>query len=136
MNNDQTRTLTLDADTVNIAGVTITASQVSDFESSAKGAITAAYVNTLELNSTKGKVGGWSIGANQLSAGSGASYVGLNSATSGDNSTYAIWAGNGTPVSAPFSVTKAGKLTATGAVISGNITATGGTIAGWSIGEN
>lgn len=124
MNDDQTRTLTLDADAVNIAGVTITASQVSDFASSAKGAITAAYVNTLELNSTKGKVGGWSIGANQLSAGSGASYVGLNSATSGDNSAYAIWAGNGTPASASFSVTKAGKLTAAGAVISGNITAT------------
>lgn len=136
MNDDQTRTLTLDADAVNIAGVTITASQVSDFASSAKGAITAAYVNTLELNSTKGKVGGWSIGANQLSAGSGTSYVGLNSATSGDNSAYAIWAGNGTPASAPFSVTKAGKLTAAGAVISGNITATSGTIGGLTLSDS
>ena len=45
----------------------------------------------------------------------------------GNDATYAFWAGTATPsASSPFSVTKAGALTATSATITGVITATSG----------
>ena len=47
-----------------------------------------------------------------------------------------IYLGNATFGSAPFRVTPAGALTATGVNISGDITATGGTFGGWTIDGN
>ena len=46
-----------------------------------------------------------------------------------------LYLGSGTFATAPFSVTMAGVLRATGAIISGSITATSGTIGGFSIGS-
>ena len=74
-----------------------------------------------------GEIGGWTLADDYFYSGSGSTYVALNASGSNNNSTYAIWAGAATPGSAPFSVTKAGKLKAT------NIEVTGGTI---SIGSN
>ncbi len=49
------------------------------------------------------------------------------------NATYRAWIGAADPGSAPFTVTKTGILTATGATITGTITATAGAIGGWTI---
>lgn len=57
------------------------------------------------LKSTSGDIGGWSIGSNSLSSGSGTSYVALS--TTGD---YAMWAGNATASSAPFRVKRDGTV--------------------------
>ena len=81
------------------------------------------------INAAGGQIGGWQIGANQLSSGSTTTFVGINSDSS---NSYAIWAGasiaeatvNNTTTYAPFSVTKTGQLRATGAIISGDINAT------------
>ena len=59
------------------------------------------------ITSTAGKIGGWTIEANRLSSGSGASYVGLSSNAS---DTYAIWAGGATASSAPFRVKRNGDV--------------------------
>ena len=82
------------------------------------------------VTATDGAIGGWTLAQNDLHSGSGASYVALSSDTSG---TYAMWAGNGTAASAPFRVSRAGVLTATGADISGTVTATDGSIGGFTI---
>ena len=82
------------------------------------------------VTATNGGIGGWTLAANSLHSGSGSSYVALNSNSSG---TYAIWAGNETAGSAPFRVSRAGALTATGADISGTVTATSGEIGGFTI---
>lgn len=54
----------------------------------------------------KGWIGGWDITQEQLSSGSGATTVGLNSA--GD---VALWAGDATPGDAPFQVSAGGDVT-------------------------
>lgn len=68
-----------------------------------------------------GNIGGWTIGTTDLSAGTGASYVAVSA-----GGTNAFWAGNATAASAPFRVTSAGALTATGATIRGTLRASGG----------
>ncbi len=87
-------------------------------------------VATLTISGTvtagAGAIGGWTIGATALTAGSGANTVGLDSG--GTNP--AIYAGSATPGSAPFRVTKAGALTATSATITGSILASSGGISG------
>ena len=85
---------------------------------------------TGEITAQSGKISNWNIGTNELYSGSGTTYIALNSDSA---NSYAFWAGNSTAASAPFSVTKQGKLKATGADISGTITATEGTIGNWSI---
>ena len=50
-----------------------------------------------EIRATSGTIGGWTLGSDNLSAGSGTSHIEL--ASSG---TYAMWAGNATASSAPF----------------------------------
>lgn len=65
------------------------------------------------IYATVGAIGGWTIGATELKAGSGANTVGLDSG--GTNP--AIYAGSATPGSAPFRVTQAGVLFAQGATI-------------------
>jgi len=73
-----------------------------------------------------GAIGGWTIGATALTAGSGATRVGVDSG--GTNP--AFYAGSATPASAPFRVTNAGALTATSATITGSILASSGGISG------
>ena len=65
-----------------------------------------------EMAANKGKIGGWNISSDGFM--SNDKTVGLSS-TSG----YSIWAGSSTPASAPFSVTDAGKLTASSGTIGG-----------------
>ena len=61
---------------------------------------------TGKITATDGKIGGWTIGTDSLYAGSGTSYVALNT-----NASYpAIWAGNGAHSSAPFRVYKDGSV--------------------------
>ena len=85
------------------------------------------------LMSKYGSIGGWLIGTDKLSAGGGATAVGLSTA-----GTYAFWAGSATPSeNTAFSVTNTGVLRATGATISGAITVTSGRFGdqtqGWNI---
>ena len=61
---------------------------------------------TGKVTASSGKIGGWNISTDRLYAGSGASYVALNT-----NASYpAIWAGNGTYSSAPFRVYQDGSV--------------------------
>jgi hypothetical protein len=96
------------------------------------------------IEATIGEIGGWTVAAEKLHAGSNTTYVELNADAA---SSYAIFAGDPTAASAPFSVTKSGALVATNATITGAITATSGSftgsitsetgnIGGWAIGEN
>lgn len=71
------------------------------------------------ITATTGTIGGFSIGANSLTAGTAGNSVGLN--TTG----YPFYAGNATPASAPFRVTSAGA-----------VTATSGSIGGWTLGAS
>ena len=68
---------------------------------------------------SSGSIGNWQISSGSLSAGIGTSAVGLiPNATAGG---VAIFAGNSTPLSAPFYVTNSGSLVATTASIKGTI---------------
>jgi hypothetical protein len=71
------------------------------------------------IEATIGEIGGWTVAANKLHAGVTNTYVELNADSSSD---YAIFAGNQTAASAPFSVQK-----------NGTIISTQGVIGGWSI---
>jgi len=75
------------------------------------------------ISATTGSVGGFTISSTDLIAGDGATRVSLST----DDG---ISLGNNTFASAPFRVTRAGALTATGATITGAITATSGTFTG------
>ena len=75
---------------------------------------------TGSMTATSGSVGGWTLAANLLYSGTGSSYVGLGSSTSG----YAIWAGDSNASAAPFRVSRSGQLYARGATIDGTINAT------------
>lgn len=95
------------------------------------GAVTAtsgSFTGSITAN-TSGTIANWVITANRLSAGSGATTVGLDTTVTGGDD-IRIFAGNATPSSAPFRVSEAGALTATNATITGAITATSGTFAG------
>jgi hypothetical protein len=71
-----------------------------------------------------GTIGGFTIGEDSLTAGTGSTSIGIN--TIG----HPFYAGNAVPESAPFKVTSTGELTATNANITGAITATSGTFTG------
>ena len=63
-------------------------------------------VMTGKVTAGSGKIGGWNISTDRLYAGSGTSYVALNT-----NASYpAIWAGNGTYSDAPFRVYQDGAV--------------------------
>jgi len=79
------------------------------------------------IYASAGSIGGWTIAAGHLYAGTGAGRVGLRPAD------YPFYAGAENPAAAPFRVTAAGALVATSATITGTITATSGTIGGWDI---
>ena len=68
------------------------------------------------ISAEYGTIGGWDVDTYQLDAGATSTFVSLNSNPS---ETYAIWAGNETAASAPFSVTKAGAIKATSGEIGG-----------------
>lgn len=74
---------------------------------------------TGSITATDGSIAGWTISSTTLKG----NKVGL-AKTSSDTAT-AIWAGNSSASSAPFRVTQAGKLYASGAVISGDSTFSG-----------
>lgn len=87
------------------------------------------------VNASAGTIGGWTIGASTLTGGSATlsssgnvTLGSLNNVVrlSADDSNYRLWIGNATAASAPFRVTKAGVLTATGVTLSGAITITSG----------
>ena len=91
------------------------------------------------LTATSGTIGGWTLSASSLIGGN-ATFANTGNLTLGtsndvirlsaDDATYRIWVGHATAASAPFRVTKAGVLTASGVSISGAITATSGTFTG------
>jgi hypothetical protein len=92
------------------------------FKVSSAGAVTA----------TSGTIGGWTLAAASLTGGNATlSNTGYGLfGTSNDiaridasDATYRLWVGHATAGSAPFRVTKAGVLTATGATITGAISA-------------
>lgn len=79
----------------------------------------SGYLYAKDIHAEGGDVGCWTIDTKKLYAGSGTSYVALDGSTDtyqlsgGSNSyhMYAMWAGNSSPSSAPFSVTKDGIVT-------------------------
>ena len=81
---------------------------------------------TGNITATTGTIGGWTIGATDLTSDAGATGM----ASSGG---YRIWVGDATPANAEFRVSSAGALTATSAKITGDITATSGTLGTLSI---
>lgn len=78
---------------------------------------------TMEGNITasSGKIGGWIIGQGYFYAGSGSSYVALNTLTTGDTAGYAFWAGSANPENAYFSVKNTGTIQANVGKIGGFI---------------
>jgi len=96
-----------------------------------------------QITSACGTIGNWAIGADTLTGGdvkldaSGSIFVGSGNDSVTLDATQATWflfAGNTTPTSAPFRVSKAGALVATSASIEGSVSATEGAIGGWTIG--
>ena len=71
-----------------------------------------------EITSTSGTIGGWTLGTNSLSAGSGTTEVGLDSTVTGDNDVR-IYAGSSTPAEAPFRVYEDGSVVADSVTIKG-----------------
>jgi hypothetical protein len=101
----------------------------AEFESGYfRGDITGASGTfTGTITATLGTIGGWTIGTNSLTAGSGATTVGMdNSVTAGDDIRF--YAGSATKASAPFRVTEAGELVCTSATVTGALTTGTGSI--------
>lgn len=92
--------------------------------------VASAATITGAITASSGEVGGWTIGASTLTAGAGASSVGLAPGS------YPFYAGNAIPGSAPFSVSAAGALIATSATITGAITSSSVTITGGTLNIN
>jgi hypothetical protein len=108
---------TLSANTISFGSTTVL--------SGSDGSITTSALNA----SGGGIIGGFTIGQSSLTAGSGTTRVGVG--TGADSSNFAFWAGNSTPGSAPFRVTRAGTLTATSATFTGaNVSITGNAVIG------
>jgi hypothetical protein len=101
---------------------------------SAEFSVTPAGV----LKATSGTIGGWTLGATTLTGGAaildstGAISIGTtNNVFKADSN--GMWLGNATFGNAPFRVTNAGILFATGADITGRVSATTGNIGGWTV---
>jgi hypothetical protein len=85
----------------------------------------------VEFSSVQNMIAGWNVSSTYFGYDTG-----TNATSSGMSpSDYPFFAGStyANRATAPFRVTPAGILNATGAVISGNITATTGSIAGWTL---
>ena len=74
---------------------------------------------TGSIYAINGKIGGWNISNGDLFAGNNSSSVHLSTS----DSIYALWAGANEVQNAPFTLTKTGRLNATGATINGEIIA-------------
>ena len=72
---------------------------------------------TGSVTASSGAIGGFTIGATRLSAGSGTNTIGIDSGTA--NFDYFQWAGNATASSAPFRLKRDGALTVTKLMILG-----------------
>lgn len=79
------------------------------------------------VKAISGTIGGWTLAATKLSAGTDADYIGFEPSVG-------IQLGDSTFADAPFSVTKAGVLKATSATITGAITASSGSVGSFTIG--
>lgn len=86
------------------------------------------------LTATTGAIGGWAVGATDLSGGSASlnsgGYLSLGTGNNiarmdAQDATYRFWVGNATAATAPFSVSKTGA-----------VAATSGAIAGWNLSTN
>ena len=84
------------------------------------------------LSASSGAVGGWTLADTSLTGGAatlhGSGYINLGAGNDiarldATDATYRLWVGHATAASAPFSVSKAGALTATS-----------GTVGGWTLG--
>ena len=82
-----------------------------------------------EITATSGTIGGFTLGTQSITAGSGTSAVGIHTVKG-------IYLGATTFSSSPFRVNTAGEFTATNATITGSITATSLTLSGTSIAES
>nr|AUN37445.1 flagellar hook-length control protein FliK [uncultured bacterium] len=87
----------------------------------------ASFTGSVTANA--GNIGGFTITANRLSAGTLTNTVGLDSTVTGGDDVR-FFAGSATPSSAPFRVTESGALFASNATITGTVNATSGTFAG------
>jgi hypothetical protein len=87
------------------------------------------------INATSGTIGGFEIGADYIR--DTINSFGLASTVTGGDDVR-LWAGQtfANRATAPFRVTEAGLLFATGATISGTVTATSGTIGGFDVGSD
>lgn len=81
------------------------------------------------INATIGYIGGWTINATTITGGNATlDSTGVITLGTGNDiiklssvdATYRLWAGNATAASAPFSITKAGAISATSGTIGGN----------------
>jgi hypothetical protein len=81
------------------------------------------------VTSSSGTIGGWTLGTQSLTAGTGSNAVGIHIVKG-------IYLGATTFSSSPFRVNTAGEFTATNATITGSITATSLTLSGTSIAES
>jgi hypothetical protein len=111
------------------------AGTVSDPVISVGGNIAATYITA-----TSGSIGGFTLGANTMTAGSLLLDAGNNRILIGTGNNIVamspadgFYAGNAAPLSANFRVSLGGNLTAVGANITGTINSTNGFIGGWQI---
>ena len=99
----------------NTGAITATSANIS-------GAITATSGSfTGEITAGSGTIGGFIINASSMTSGSGSSAVGMAPGT------FPLFAGNETAASAPFRVSAAGIMTATGATLNNLIVGNSGT---------
>lgn len=113
-------------DAANIVTGSITTNEI------AASTITGGNISSLSISGKTalfdtGTVGGWTMGANSLLAGSGATTVGFDTTSTGGDD-IRIYAGSLTASSAPFRVTESGALTASSATITGILTASTGSV--------
>lgn len=65
------------------------------------------------LKANKGSIANWTLATDRIYSGTSSDYVGMSPGILSSSEYYSFWAGNSTPSSAPFAVTRAGKLYAT-----------------------
>ena len=149
----QISTGTIDASLVNVSNInasnitsgTISADKISTgtitsiainagsgtFQVNSGGNMTATSANISgTISASAGSIGGFTINSTSITAGSGATAVGVAP------SSYPFYAGSPTASAAPFRVTSTGELTASGANITGTISASAGSIGGFAINAN
>jgi hypothetical protein len=112
------------------SGIEISASKKLTITSDGKFVVTSTNFNIDDngnvsligrITSTAGTIGGWTIGTDKLSSGTGQNTIALNNANPTTPGQPVIYAG-GEGTAAPFYVTRGGALHATSATIQGNIT--------------